>query len=879
MLREISGKLSLQIGALVLEMQNAFEKNLPTYAGISADAKKDIRDLLENLALRISGFITGEAIDRQEFYAFGRLLGRNRSLQTIPFGDLVRAVFLVEMIIWNRIVPEISDRDLSPADWASVLGMLSDINANLIAALSASYIETKDEMIQRQLQELHGLLEVGLIITSTMDLDRVFHEILEVAAGIMQTPMGAVYLIEKTGDELELVSQLGLSPPWVKGRKVELSRSLLAEAIAEKAPVTGADERLRGFSLPAAVGGKVRSVLSCPIMKDEKPIGGLELYDVEARIYNRLDMALLAAFAPQAGVAIENARLFSLERMRSRQAQVMKDLAEGAAAALNFNQAMSVVVKKMAEVAEVDRVLLFSYQQEKNELQFIWGQGFSTKMNRRLRQLRQHPEEMDELTRRTILNGEITVVEDTEVDPRVNRDNARALGILSGLSVPIASKNQVTGMIILGDSKRKRTFTLDDMEMIKAVAGQAGIAVEQARLRQRIRDRERRLQELEASERVFVERERSETIISANPEAIFLVDRDRSINLFNPAAETLFGWKEDEALGRHAHEILFGETSVEPGVCGREGCPIDRVFRGERMGRWEMEYPRRDGSQVWISGSFSVIRNKKRQIEDVICVFRDITEQKRLQYLDLVDKELDIAAHIQSALLPGDSLENKVVRILAHQEQARLVGGDWYDFWEEEDHLALVIGDAAGSGIPAALLATLAMSAIRAEAAYRSDVAEVLRRANRAIVPHRMEDRFLTVFYGQLDLKTLRMRYVNAGHYDPILIRGGSNLLTLGSKKRTVLGAFEEPDLEVEEFQLEPGDRFFIYTDGVIECRDSRRRTFGENRLKRYLKSAGSRAAGAFVEDLVDVLNNFCGKRMEDDFTFLICDIKSQASE
>src|SRR4030042_2776639 len=179
MLREISGQLSLKIGTLVKEMQDAFEKNLPTYAGISEDAKKDIRDLLENLALRITGFLAGESVDRQEFYAFGRLLGRNRSLQTIPFGDLVRAVFLVEVIIWNRIIPQISDRDLSSQDWANVISMLSDLNANLIAALSASYIETKDEMIRRQLQELHGLLEVGLTITSTMDLDRVFHEILE----------------------------------------------------------------------------------------------------------------------------------------------------------------------------------------------------------------------------------------------------------------------------------------------------------------------------------------------------------------------------------------------------------------------------------------------------------------------------------------------------------------------------------------------------------------------------------------------------------------------------------------------------------------------------------------------------------------------------
>jgi PAS domain S-box-containing protein len=584
-------------------------------------------------------------------------------------------------------------------------------------------------------------------------------------------------------------------------------------------------------------------------------------------------MALLNAFAPQAGVAIENARLFGLERLRRRQAQAMKELTEEAAAAHSYKQALAAVVKKMGQVSEVDRVLLFSYQEDKNEIEFEWGNGLSVNMTRRLRETGRKPEELDEVTIQTIRNRQILAVEDTEADPRVNRANARFLGIRSGLMVPVMSKDKVLGLFILGDSKNKRVFSGEDMEMIKAIADQAGIAIEQARLRQRIRDRERRLQELEASEMVFIERERSETIISANPDAIFLVDRDRTISLFNPAARELFGLKEEEALGRHAHEVLYGESGLEPGACGREGCPIDSAFRGESIGRWEIEYERPDGSRVWLGGSFSVIRNKKRQIENVICVFRDISEQKRLQYLALVDKELDIAAHIQSALLPEGSLENHVVRILAHQEQARLVGGDWYDFWEEKDQLVLVVGDAAGSGIPAALLATLCMSAIRAEAAYRSELSDVLLRANRAIVPHRMEDRFLTVFYSQLDLKTLKLSYVNAGHNDPILVRGGS-LITLASKKRSVLGAFEDPELEIEEFQLQPGDRLFLYTDGVIECRDSRRRAFGENRLRRYLKNAGSREPVVFMDDLVDVLKRFCGKGLEDDFTFLICDIK-----
>ncbi|MDY6796455.1 MAG: SpoIIE family protein phosphatase [Actinomycetota bacterium] len=874
MLKELSEKISHEVDDLVEEMQGIFEENIPTYADLSSSAKKDVRNILEALARKTTDFMAEEGKNREEIYAFARKIGRNRSVQSIPFGDLVRVVFLVETIIWNSIMPEVLSWDITPEEWVGILELQSEINSNLISALSASYLETKDEIINRQLRELHGLLEVGRTIASTMDLDRVFLQILEVAAGIMRTPMGAVYLLEKSGGELRLVSQVGLDTPWVEGRRVDLDRSLLAQAVGKGSPVTGVDDLLTGLALPTPVrGGKVRSVLSCPIMKDEEAIGGLELYDVQPRTYNRLDMALLSAFAPQAGVAIENARLFDLERKARRQTAMMKEMAEEAASAMKFNHAVGIVVRKMAELAGVNKCFLFFYDAGEDELEFVWGHGLTQPMSKRMRELRWCPGDVDELTEAVVSEGKMVVVEDAAADPRVNNEHMRELKIRSCIYVPMLYKGEVRGLLLMGDSKKKISFTQEDLDMIEAVADQATLAIEQARLRKRVRQRERRLQELEASERVFHERERSEAIISANPEAIFLVDRERNITLFNPAANELFGWREDEAVGRRAHEVLYGDEKGKAGECPKEGCPIDAAFRGEKVALKEMEYVRGNGSKVWISGSFSVIRNKKRQIESVICVFRDITEQKRLQHLALVDKELDIASHIQGALLPQGSLENDMIGVMAHQEQARIVGGDWYDFWEEEDRLILVIGDATGSGVPAALLATLAMSYIRAESKYRSDIHEMMIKANRAIVPHRLEDRFITIFYGELDLKTLVLRYVNAGHNDPILIKGGTTLKTLGSKKRTVLGVFEKPDLKEEKVQMEPGDRLFMYTDGVTDCKDSKRNTFGEYRLKRYLKKAGSRKATAFIDDLVSTLSDFSNGKMEDDFTILLCDI------
>ncbi len=873
MLDEPSTGTPLSFGDLLQEIEGELERSLPTYAGLSGAVKEEIREQVTDLIQRTAEYIVGMKVSREELYAFARRMGRSRALQGIPLGDLVRAFFMVESIVWGRVISLFVERELSVEEWAAFLRLQGEVNADLIGALSASYLETRDALINRQLRELHGLLEVGRTISSTMDLDRVFFQILEVATEIMQAPMGAVYLLD--GGEMVLVAQIGLSSPWSKGRRVDLRRSLLVRAIEEKAPVSGADERLRGLALPApARGGRVRSAISCPIMKDDTPIGGLELYDVEPRSYHRLDLALLAAFAPQAGVAIENARLFRLERRRSRQMELTKELAEETAGAVSFGQAIAVVLRKMAEVASVDKCLLFLYHREEDKLEFVRGHGLTGPVNRKMRGARWSPGEVDEMTVQALRKGETVVVGDVEKDNRVNREHLANFRIKSCLAVPLISEREVVGIMYLGDSRRTRTFEREDVEMIEAMAAQAGVAILQAELRQRIRSRERRMQELEASERLFRERERSEAIVSANPDAILVIDHEQSVVLFNPAAGELFGWREEEALGRHVHEILYGEEGSQPGTCTREDCPVEAAFRGEKVTLGEMEYERRDGSRVWISGSFSVIRNRKRQITGVICAFRDISEQKRLQHLALVGKELDIAAHIQGALLPEGVLENEAVRVMAHMEQARIVGGDWYDYWEEEGRLVVVVGDAAGSGVPAALLATLAMSAIRAEAKYRADMMDVVKKSNLAIYPHRLDDRFITIVYGELDLASLQFRYINAGHNDPYLIRVGGEIISLTSRQRTVLGVFEDLHIQVETVQLEPGDRLFFYTDGVVDCRDSRRRRFGEKRLRRYLKRCGSRTADSFIKDLVEELRDFCGGRMEDDFTVMVCDVK-----
>lgn len=873
MLRDIAGKIVQEQDSLIEKIADAFITQIPVYASISSTARRELTDSLRALILLIGKFLLAGGEDQKEAFAYARRVSEARFIQNIPFGELVRSYYIGEEVVWNELVQYLKEQDHSLDDWVKLFSIKSSLEADLISALSSSYMAEKDLYINRRLRELTAMIEVGKTIAASIQLDVVLRQILEVSTSLMQVNMGAVFFLQEETGDLQLEAALGLPRPWVKGLTVDLSRSLLRVALEKKKPEAANSERLEGLQLPSFAGGKtINSLISCPILLGDTPIGGIELYDLRTRSFQPLDLVLLSTFASQAGVAIQNARLFGRERRRREQALSAKEMAEDIARSINLYQALGIVVHNLATIAGVDRCTLYHYYADTGEIEFVRGFGLREKERKILKGMRTRVSDIDEMTRAAVEDKEIVIVHDASSDSRASRESVELFNIQSCLLAPLVFKDQVTGLVVLDHTRRKHYFDQNEVEMIRAAASQAAQAIEQVKLRESIHQKEMALQQAQVNLEVFKERERSEAIINANPDAIMLVSRDFNVMSFNPAAETLTGWRAGEAIGRSCCEILNGRLP-DPGVCRRGDCPIARSIQGDTSPLKEMLYTRRDGTQVWIGGSFSVLRNPKRHIENVVAVFRDISEQKRLEHMAIVEKELEIARNTQSALLPADSLDHARVKIKCRQEQARLVGGDWYDYWIDGNRLILVIGDAAGSGMPAALMATLAMSAIRAEAHRSSNILEIIQRVNKSILPNQMEDNFLTVFYSEINLDDLTMRYLNAGHYDPLWVREGRNSQFLPSKERLILGAFDMPDLKVEEVKLQAGDRLILYTDGLIESRNSHHVLFGLNRLVRYINANSTRSRDTLIDELYSRLLDFTGKTFDDDITMLVCDL------
>jgi len=234
-----------------------------------------------------------------------------------------------------------------------------------------------------------------------------------------------------------------------------------------------------------------------------------------------------------------------------------------------------------------------------------------------------------------------------------------------------------------------------------------------------------------------------------------------------------------------------------------------------------------------------------------------------------IEQELHVARRIQQASLPEVVPELEGWEISPRYRPAREVGGDFFDFIELEDgRLGLVVGDATGKGVPAALVMSTTCGMLRA-VAQASDYSpgEVLGRVNEALSTRIPSNMFVTCFYAVLDPESGRLIYANAGHDLPYL-RQGNDAREL-SARGMPLGLMPGMSYEEKETMLDAGETALFYSDGLVEAHNPQREMFGFPRLKRLL--AGTPEEGSLVDFLMDELRSFTGEgwEQEDDITLV----------
>ncbi|MBN1531618.1 MAG: SpoIIE family protein phosphatase [Spirochaetes bacterium] len=238
-----------------------------------------------------------------------------------------------------------------------------------------------------------------------------------------------------------------------------------------------------------------------------------------------------------------------------------------------------------------------------------------------------------------------------------------------------------------------------------------------------------------------------------------------------------------------------------------------------------------------------------------------------------IEEELEIARLIQKQLLPGDTLD--LPGYIAEWKYIPLdmVGGDLLSISGDGEYIELFIADVSGHGLPGACLSLItktAMDSIEDRGSTRS----VLVLLNDVICRSTVNYKFVTAFYGRIDARRKVLRFSCAGHYTPFVYRRATGEFIELKAKGIPLGLFSEIEIEEREVQLTPGDRIFLYTDGVIDCMDGRGSDFGEGRMKELIRDNVVLSPREFTEKTVEELVRFRGSgKFNDDVAFIVCDI------
>ena len=256
-------------------------------------------------------------------------------------------------------------------------------------------------------------------------------------------------------------------------------------------------------------------------------------------------------------------------------------------------------------------------------------------------------------------------------------------------------------------------------------------------------------------------------------------------------------------------------------------------------------------------------------IDNYVDEIQDITAEK-----EKISAELNVANKLQAEMLPSDFPafpDRKEFDLYATMDPAKEVGGDFYDFFfVDDDHLCLVVADVSGKSIPAALFMVNSKTRIQNQASFGKSPGQILAAVNDQLCLRNESGFFVTVWIAIIDLKTGKGVAANAGHEHPVIRRANGSYELVIYRHSLAVGVVEGVPFNEHEFELHPGDRIFIYTDGVPEATSGQDELFGEERMVESLNSHMEDSLQELLPDLKKDIDKFVGNAPQfDDITML----------
>ncbi len=244
-----------------------------------------------------------------------------------------------------------------------------------------------------------------------------------------------------------------------------------------------------------------------------------------------------------------------------------------------------------------------------------------------------------------------------------------------------------------------------------------------------------------------------------------------------------------------------------------------------------------------------------------------------------IARELETARQIQSFILPQQTMDIKDLSLAAHYVPMASVAGDFYDFVKMDDkRLGILVADVCGHGVPASLISSMVKIAFSSQLQHASDPARVLSGINQ-ILCGKLENDFVTAGYLFIDTENQTATYAGAGHPPLLMWRGAEQKIYQYREKGIILGQFEDVRYQNIELSFKSGDRFFLYTDGIVEATNAAGDLFGWSRFKEFITSHAGQSVDNFADGFIQHISNWSGKHLDealdDDLTLVVAEFKN----
>ncbi len=288
------------------------------------------------------------------------------------------------------------------------------------------------------------------------------------------------------------------------------------------------------------------------------------------------------------------------------------------------------------------------------------------------------------------------------------------------------------------------------------------------------------------------------------------------------------------------------------------------------IGEFETMQGEIDRTCIALGNQMDTIREMERE---------RIEQENMLKERDRVLQELNTAREIQRSVLPHifpAFPDREEIDLYASMDAARDISGDFYDFFfMDQDHLCLVIADVSGKGIPAALFMMFAKRIIEDSAVVERSAGGILEKTNEMLCSNNQAEMFVTVWLGILELSTGRLSAVNAGHEYPAIGRKDSDFELYKDKHSFVLGGMQGVEYREYELWLKPGDKLFVYTDGIPEATSDKEEMFGTDRMIMALNAVRDESSGVILDGMKKAVDAFVGEAEQfDDLTMMCLEYK-----